>query len=88
MSFAFYLLSLHPHIQQELCSEISRTLKQEEERVTFDTLKKMPYLDGVVLETLRLFPPVALDLKEASRDNVLPNGAAIKKGTMMSFEVL
>ena len=51
-------------------------------------LKKMPYLDGVVLETLRLFPPVAFDTKEASRDNVLPNGAVIKKGTRMIFEVL
>lgn len=56
-------------------------------RVTFDMLKKMPYLDGVVFEVLRLFPAVPVDAKEAARDDVLPNGVMVPKGTIMFYEV-
>ena len=51
-------------------------------------LKKMPYLDGVVFEALRLFPAVPVDAKQAAVDDVFPNGAMVSKGTLVYYEVL
>lgn len=61
-------------------------LNPAQRRVTFDMLKEMPYLDGVVFEALRLFPPVAFDPKQAVRDDVLPNGIKVPKGTVIVYE--
>ena len=86
MSFAFYLLASHPEIQEKLYDEIKEVFEDtgtEEKRevgshapkrVTLDMLKKMPYLDGVVFETLRLFPAANFDARETARDDILPNG--------------
>ena len=93
LSFAFFLLATHTEIQDRVYNEIIQVFNEAEEekedahgRVTFEMLKKMPYLDGIVFEVLRLFPAVPLDPKQAARDSVLPNGAVVKKGTIMVYE--
>ena len=55
-------------------------------RVTFDMLKKMPYLDGVIFETLRLFPAGNHNIREAACDDTLPNGVRVPKGTHINYE--
>ena len=52
----------------------------------FDMLKKMPYLDGVIFETFRLFPAGNYDTREAARDDILPNGVRVPKGTHIDYE--
>ena len=91
MSFAFFLLASHKDVQEKLHAEIESAFEKADEekeasegRATFDM--KMPYLDGVVFESMRLFPAVSVDLKQAARDSVLPNGVAVPKGTIMTFE--
>ena len=44
---------------------------------------EMPYLQGVVYEALRLWPPVAVDSKFAFADDVLPGGFRVPKGTQL-----
>jgi len=81
----FYILAVNPDIQAKLCEEVDRCLKSK--AVTFDTVaaQQMPYLNGVLYETLRLYPPVPFDFKEAQKDDVLPNGVKVPEGVMMSF---
>lgn len=55
--------------------------------VTLDMLKDLTLLEAVVLETLRLFPPVYSDEKSAATDDVLPDGTRVPKGTTISFEI-
>lgn len=80
-----YILATHPDIQAQLCEEVDKCLGSGE--ATFETVdkNKMPYLHGVLYETLRLYPPVPFDFKEAQQDDVLPNGVKVGKGTMMCF---
>lgn len=42
------------------------------DNVTMDELNALPYLDGVVRETLRLHTPVASTLRVAVKDDILP----------------
>lgn len=51
-----YELALNPKIQSRLINEID-TVNSE---LTYDTLKKMKYLDMVVMETLRKHSPAVL----------------------------
>lgn len=45
----------------------------------------MTYLKAVLDETLRLYPPVPSNFKQAVVDDVLPNGYLVKKGTELQF---
>jgi len=85
LSWLFYILATNPDIQAKLCEEVDRCLPSSE--VTFDSVSssRMPYLHGVLYETLRLYPPVPFDFKECQEDDVLPNGIEIPSGTMMVF---
>ncbi|KAF2897584.1 hypothetical protein ILUMI_08592 [Ignelater luminosus] len=60
--FIAYELALHFDVQKRLQNEIDETLKECNGKITYDTLLRMKYLDMVVSETLRKWPPgVRLD---------------------------
>lgn len=59
LTFAAYELTVNPDIQQRLYEEIFETNeKLNGQRITYDALQKMKYLDQVVCETLRKWPPL------------------------------
>jgi cytochrome P450 len=58
LTWIFYNLSTNPKIQQKLCEEVDAVLEGREPGPDDITPAKMPYLNGLVYETLRLFPPV------------------------------
>ena len=87
------MLAAHQKVQEKLYKEIVMAFKQAKKekepgngRATFDMFKRMPYLDGVVFETIRLFPAVPVDPKQAARDSLLPNGVVVPEGTVITFE--
>ena len=55
LSYASFLLTTNPDAQEKLFSEICNNVGEDEE-ITYDTLKKLPYLDMVMSETLRMYP--------------------------------
>ncbi|KAJ4428842.1 hypothetical protein ANN_25835 [Periplaneta americana] len=58
LCFVTYLLTVHPDIQARLQKEIDDTLKEGGGKFTYEALYGMKYLDMVVSETLRLYPPI------------------------------
>lgn len=61
LSFAIYELAIHPEIQERLYEEVNgvnQTLNDKP--LNYDILKSMNYLDQVVSETLRKWPPSPL----------------------------
>jgi cytochrome P450 len=53
--------------------------------LTYETVGKLQYLHAALSETLRLYPAVPIDNKEAAADDVLPDGTAVKKGTITGY---
>ncbi|PKA66113.1 Cytochrome P450 86B1 [Apostasia shenzhenica] len=61
----------------------------DEDEVAFTTgeLKRMEYLQAALTETMRLYPPVPVDLKEAAEGGELPDGAAVGKGARVIYSI-
>ncbi|KAI0440570.1 cytochrome P450 [Xylaria telfairii] len=79
--WACYLLTKHPEWQKTLREEIRNGLltNQNDLRVG-DRLEKLAVLNGVVHETLRLYPVIPVTSRVAVRDTML-GGVPIPKGT-------
>eukprot|EP01102_Stenamoeba_stenopodia_P018914 TRINITY_DN7017_c0_g1_i1.p1 TRINITY_DN7017_c0_g1~~TRINITY_DN7017_c0_g1_i1.p1 ORF type:complete len:519 (-),score=124.62 TRINITY_DN7017_c0_g1_i1:363-1919(-) len=78
LTWCFYLLSQSPRVEGKLVQEINSVLNGE--APSFENIKQMKYLQMVVDETLRLYPPVPIDPKSAVNDDVLPNGYQVRAG--------
>uniref|UniRef100_A0A0A8Y7V4 Cytochrome P450 71A1 n=1 Tax=Arundo donax TaxID=35708 RepID=A0A0A8Y7V4_ARUDO len=70
MTWAMAELINHPHQMWKLQDEI-RTVVGIGGRITEDHLHKLPYLKGVITETLRLHPPFPLVPRETIEDTEL-----------------
>ncbi|RKP06431.1 cytochrome P450 [Thamnocephalis sphaerospora] len=71
LSWCVYLLSQHPEIYAKLREEIDAVLPEREATVSYATVNKLPWLDAVLNETLRLYPAVADGLPRS-----VPKGGA------------
>jgi cytochrome P450 len=82
MTWAIYLLSVHPEMQTRLRAEVRKHLPSvdDEKGVSSLDIDHMPYLNAICMEVLRYFPPVPMTLREAAVDTVLC-GQHIPKGT-------
>ena len=55
LKWLMHLLTSHPEVAERLTAEIAQTIGQRP--ITFADLAALPYLDAVIKETLRLYPP-------------------------------
>ncbi|KAJ7186411.1 cytochrome P450 [Mycena filopes] len=97
-ALALYVLSVHPSVQSKLRDEL---LTLGTDNPTMDELNSLPYLESVIRETMRLYPPVAFTVRMAMEDDVIPlskayldrNGRsydiiAVRKGTEMRIDIM
>ncbi|KAI0027085.1 cytochrome P450 [Vararia minispora EC-137] len=69
-SRVLHLLALHSEVQQKLREELVEASMNGE--IEHDDLCALPYLEAVIRETLRLYPPVAYVYRQVVNDAVLP----------------
>ena len=87
LAWTFYLLGQHPEVEQKLAEEITTVLQGR--LPTLADLPKMPYLEMVIKESMRMYPPAWTVSREAQADFEL-GGYIIPKGSiiMMSMYIL
>jgi len=85
MSWTFFMLTAHPDIQNRLYEEIMTNIGDGEPRFDLLAAQQMPYLNGVVYETLRLHPPVPVDPKTCIEEDTLPDGTRVPAGTTIMY---
>ncbi|KAK9989228.1 hypothetical protein SO802_029467 [Lithocarpus litseifolius] len=81
LTWFFWLLSKNPKIEFEILNEINEKL----EAPIFDEVKDMVYTHASLYESMRLYPPVSIDTKEAVNDDVLPGRTVVKKGMRVTY---
>jgi cytochrome P450 len=65
LSWSLYLLLMHPGVLADVRAELARVL-QDETVPTLAELKQASYLDSVLKETVRLYPPIHLGSRIAA----------------------
>lgn len=95
LSWIFFELSRNPAVFNKLRQSVLDEFGTTPDKIDFTKLKACKYLQWVMSETLRLWPSVPANSREAVRDTVLPAGGgpngdqpiAIRKGTTVAFSV-
>ena len=78
LSFAFFLLAKHPEIVEEIRKELSLVLKGRP--LSVEDLRSLEYLNQVIKEAMRLYPPAWAIGREALEDDEI-DGFYIPAGT-------
>jgi cytochrome P450 len=85
-NWALHALSHNTDAQDKLRAEIKEYFPDGVETApTADHLNQMEYLECIVKEVLRVYPPVVLAMRVALEDDVLPGGQLIPKDTTLAL---
>jgi cytochrome P450 len=95
LSNIWFSLSKHPDIWSTLREEVDSTFPNRELPVSFEQLKNMRYLRAVLNESLRLYPIVPNNNREALHDTILPLGGGedgqsplfVPKGQIVAWDL-
>ncbi|KAJ8929028.1 hypothetical protein NQ314_018339, partial [Rhamnusium bicolor] len=89
LHFAAYELTMNPNIQEKLRDEINTVLRKYDNQITYEAMMEMTYLDRVIYETLRKYPPLQVLFRRCNKDyNVPDTNVTIKKGTSVIVPIL
>ncbi|EFN83827.1 Cytochrome P450 9e2, partial [Harpegnathos saltator] len=72
MCFIAHEIAANPDIQTKLRREFDQILKDSNGNVTYDAINQLKYLDMVISESLRLYPPVGFVERECDKTYELP----------------
>ncbi|MFY0566587.1 cytochrome P450 [Archangium lansingense] len=79
LTFVWYLLSRHPEVEARLHAELEAVLGGRPPTVA--ELQRLPYLDKILQESLRLYPPAFALLDRFPMEDVTLAGVRIPKDT-------
>ena len=79
----------HPDAQEKILSELYSTFAEAKDELplSFDFVQSshLPYIAAVFNESLRLYPPVPVELKESTAETVFPDGTCLPKGSVVMW---
>lgn len=84
LTWAFYLLSHHPESEALIAAEVEAATGGGKLRP--EHLDALPYTRQVILEAMRLYPPVPVVVRAAIRDVDL-DGIAVRSGTPITIPI-
>ena len=85
LSYCSYELALNQDVQDKLYREI-KSFQDENGTIHYENLSKLPYLDAVISESLRKYPPAMRVSRTASQKYQLGNtGITLDKGSNVNI---
>ncbi|XP_037040680.1 probable cytochrome P450 9f2 [Bradysia coprophila] len=89
LSFLSHELTMNPDIQQKLYDEVRQTFDNlNGQRLTYDALQKMKYMDACISEGLRHWPPAATTDRRCVKDYDYDDGQVNFKITKGQYFVI
>ncbi|CAL5352449.1 unnamed protein product [Camellia sinensis] len=73
------ITSPHSGREQDVETEIFKEINEKSEAPIYEEVKDMVYTHASLSETMRLYPPIPIDGKQALKNDVLPDGTVVKK---------
>lgn len=80
----FKLIALNPEVEAKMLEELDSVVGKGNS-VAWEHIRDLKYCGAVFNETLRFYPPVAADFRNAVKDDVLPSGIHIEAGQRVTI---
>lgn len=88
-TFLLYELAKSTEIQQRVHEDIVSSMKKHENKLTYDSINDMKYLDQCVDEALRKYPPVPFLNRQCIKTyKAYENDLIIEEGTLLTISTL
>jgi cytochrome P450 len=85
LAWALYLLSEHPEVMAHARAEVDAVAGQAE-TITLDHINRLDYIDAVIKETLRLYPPIHVGNRFVAQDTDIA-GYQLHAGTRVMASI-
>lgn len=83
-----YELAIEEHIQKKVRESVQKVLKKHENKLTYESVSEMDYLEQCVNEALRKYPPAANTQRVAKEDYSVANTRIVlEKGTSVMIPI-
>ncbi|KAK4879442.1 hypothetical protein RN001_007588 [Aquatica leii] len=86
ISFILYCLANNPKVQEKVVEELKSIVVDRNKPLTYQDLQNMKYLEMVIKESLRLYPPVP-NFGRSVSDDMNYNGTVLQKGLTLIVSV-
>ncbi|CAG5053260.1 unnamed protein product [Parnassius apollo] len=81
VGYTLKLLAKYPKVQDKVFQELQEVFGDSDRPLVKEDLINLRYLDRVVKESLRLFPPVPFIIRKVLEDVALPSGRVLPAGS-------
>lgn len=86
LSWVLYLLGVHSEAMAAVVAEIDAVIGSGDEPPTVEQVNRLDYLDQVIKETLRLYPPIHVGNRRVPQDQGLC-GYQVSAGTRVMYSI-
>lgn len=87
ISCALYELAKNPEAQRKAQEEVDEYLRKNNNKLDYDCVFQMPYLEACLMEALRLYPVFGILTREVMEDYTFPDGLQLDKGVRVHIPV-
>ncbi len=89
LTWTLYLLMRYPAAKERVLEELRTVFPNAGHHlpISFDSVQpySLPYTMAVFNESLRLYPPVPIEIKECTIDSTFPDGTSLPKGSVVMW---
>lgn len=86
LTWATYSFAMNADIQEQLYQEV-KDLKDEKGELDYETVNQLQYLDAVLKECLRMYPPVTRIERKSLDEHTFQNGLTVEKDTWIVIPI-
>uniref|UniRef100_A0A2H1VU17 unspecific monooxygenase n=1 Tax=Spodoptera frugiperda TaxID=7108 RepID=A0A2H1VU17_SPOFR len=87
LSYTLYEIAKHEDVQNKVFKEIDSYLARHDNKINYDCVSELPYLDAVIDETFRVYPVLSVIPRELMEDYTMPDGTKLDKGLSVQLPV-
>ncbi|CAD0204566.1 unnamed protein product [Chrysodeixis includens] len=87
ISFTLYELAKHPAEQDKIIAEVDEYVSRQKNKLEYECVHELPYLDAAVYETLRLYPILGAISREVMNDYKFADGVQVGRGLRVHIPI-